>query len=339
MDDKPSAGSGLAMIEAEMRRQHGDALASFAAAAAVSAQIAASARGSGRLLLIGMGGSHFVNRASEPVYRRLGLDATAIVASELLAEPLPDRPRTALLTSQSGASGEILQLLAKPAKQEARFGLTLDENSPLARAVPCVIGAGGIERAFAATRSLLVSLALHASIAAALGEAPAEALGALRTPPRPSVDEAFARLSNCRTFVISGRAELAGIAENGALCLMELARLPALALEGGQFRHGPLEMLSPEVGVVLLRPAGPSSATALSLSRTCIEAGTTPIVFDASGEAAVPGVITVALPRLHGLAAAIALLPALQQLLIRLAATRVERLGEPLRSTKVTGPE
>jgi fructoselysine-6-P-deglycase FrlB-like protein len=330
---------GLSLIEAEVRRQHADALASFAGAELSAARIAKSARLTSRLLLIGMGGSHFVNRVAEPVYRALGLDATAIVASEILAQPLPDRPRCTILTSQSGASGEILQLIRRPAGQEARFGLTLDADSPLAQAFPCLIGVGGAERGFAATRSLLISLALHAAVASALGQSPAEALAMLRTPPAPSVDEALARLVDCKTFILSGRCELAGIAEGGALCLMELARIPALALEGGQFRHGPLEVLSPEVGIVVLRPAGPMAASAAALAQTCLEAGTQPVVFDVSGEAALPGALTIALPRLHGLASAIAVLPALQQLLIRIAMQRVERVGEPLRSTKVTGPE
>ena len=334
-----SKPSGLALIEAEMRRQHADALASFAGAELAAARIAKSARSTGRLLLIGMGGSHFVNRVAEPVYRALGLDATAIVASEILAQPLPDRPRSAILTSQSGASGEILQLLGRPGGQEARFGLTLDADSPLAQGLPSLIGVGGVERGFAATRSLLISLALHAAVASALGRSPAEALAMLRTPPAPSVDEALARFVACKTFILSGRGELAGLAESGALCLMELARIPALALEGGQFRHGPLEVLSPDVGVILLRPAGPMAASAAALARTCLEAGTRPVIFDVSGEPALPEAFTIALPRLHGLAAAIAILPALQQLLIRIAEQRVDRVGEPLRSTKVTGRE
>ncbi len=339
MIERATPSSGLALIEAEMRRQHGDALASFAGAATVAARIAESARRSSRLLLIGMGGSHFVNRAAEPVYRALGIDATAIVASELLAQPLPDRPRTAILTSQSGASGEILQLVARPAGREERFGLTLDADSPIARSLPCLIGAGGVERGFAATRSLLISLTLHASVAAALGQPQEDAVRLLRTPPSPSVDDALRQLAECKVFIFSGRGELAGIAEGGALCLMELARVPALALEGGQFRHGPLEILGPDVGVILLRPAGPLATSAAGLARTCIAAGMRPVVFDLSGEAPLPGAINIALPPLRGFAAVIALLPALQQLVIRIAMTRVERVGEPLRSTKITGPE
>jgi fructoselysine-6-P-deglycase FrlB-like protein len=333
------APSGLELLRDEMGRQDGDALASLTGNAALAARIAASARQTGRLLLIGMGASHFVNRAAEPVYRGLGIDASAVTASELLAAPLPDRPRTAVLTSQSGASGEILQLLERPAGQEQRFGITLEAASPLARAVPCLIGAGGMERAFAATRSLLVTLALHAALLEALGLRIDEIRQLLKAPPRPAVVPAIDRLTACGAVILSGRGVLAGIAEAGALCLMELGRLPALALEGGQFRHGPLEVLAPGIGVILLRDGGVNAAAAVSLAKICAAAGAPPVVLDASGEPALPSALTVALPRHEGFAAGLAMLPALQELLIGLAARRVPRVGEPLRSTKVTGIE
>ena len=118
----------------ERARQHGDALASFEAARAPAARIAESLNRTKRLLLIGMGGSHYVNRAVEPAYRARGIDATAITASELLAAPLPDRMRTAILTSQSGGSGEVLQLLDRAAGQEERFGITLEAGQRLGAA-------------------------------------------------------------------------------------------------------------------------------------------------------------------------------------------------------------
>ena len=334
-----SKPSGLVLIEAEIRRQHADALASFAGAAMQAAEIARNARETGRLLLIGMGGSHYVNRVAETVYRALGLDASAVIASELLAQPMPDCPRTAILTSQSGASGEILQLLERPAGQERRFGLTLGAESALAKAVPSLIGIGGVEKGFAATRSLLLSLTLHAAVTTALGQSPTDALARLLTPPEPDIGEAIEHLASFKTFIFSGRAELAGLGESSALFLMELARLPALALEGGQFRHGPLEVLASDVGVVILRPAGPMAASAAHQVRSCLDAGTRPIVFDVSGEAPVEGSLNLILPRSEGLPAAIAILPSLQQLLIRVAGRRVARVGEPIRSTKVTGIE
>jgi fructoselysine-6-P-deglycase FrlB-like protein len=331
--------SGHDLLLGELSRQHADALASFHANGAMAQRIAESLCRNRRLLLVGMGASHFANRAAEAAYRASGIDAAAVVASEILAAPLPMESRSAILVSQSGASGEILDLLGRPALKEERFGLTLNSDSALGRALPCLLGAGGPERAFAATRSLLITLTLHAAVLAALGQAPDKVLASLKTPLHADTALAHARLADSPTFILSGRRELQGVAEAGALFLMELARVPAFALEGGQFRHGPLEALSPNLGVVLLRGADEWAEPTGKLGEICVGAGTVPVVFDASGQAPIAGAVTLAFPALEGLAAAIALLPTLQQLFIGLARQRVARVGEPLRSSKVTGRE
>ncbi|MCE3519867.1 hypothetical protein LXJ58_34495, partial [Escherichia coli] len=59
--------AGLVAIEKEMARQNADAIASFEAAKPLAATIAQSLRQTGRLLLLGMGGSHAVSRAVEPL--------------------------------------------------------------------------------------------------------------------------------------------------------------------------------------------------------------------------------------------------------------------------------
>lgn len=331
--------SGLELLEVERARQHADALASFEAALGEATRVAQSLGRTKRLLLVGMGGSHFVNRAVEPAYRARGIDATAITASELLAAPLPDAPRTVLLTSQSGGSGEVLQYLDRAAGKEERFGITLEGGSALARRIPVLIGAGGTERAFAATRSLLICLTLHAAVIAALGEDQGPALHYLRHPLERPVGAALQALARKSVIVVSGRGSFAGLAEAGALCLMELGRLPVLALEGGQFRHGPLEILTPHLGVVLLRGPGEETNLNRKLVATCAEVGATPVVFDLSGEPALEGAVTIEFPALRGFAAAFALLPTLQRLMIDIAARHVPRVGEALRTSKVTGIE
>lgn len=331
--------TGLELIRAEMARQHGDALASLEQAREAAKGAAHSMRSTGRLLLLGMGGSHYVNRIAEPLYRAQGIDATALVASEVLRAPLPKGERSVLLVSQSGRSGEIVHYLKRPAAGEERFGMTLDGASPLAEAVPCLVAAGGPEKAFAATRSLTLSLALHGAILRELGVDAAPLIAALKYPPAFAVDAAVALLACCRVAVYSGRGILAGLAEAAALGLAELARLPASAIEGGQLQHGPLEMLGPDMAVVLLRPGGADAAAARRLVDVARGAGCGIVVYDVSGEPPIPGAVTVALPSAEGLAAAASLLPALQETMIAVAMGRVTGVGEPVRSTKVTDGE
>ena len=330
--------SGLVAIDREMARQHQDALASFESNRDAAAKVAASIRRSGRLVLLGMGASHAVARAVEPLYRAHGIDTIALPLSEQLGQKLPLEGKTVLVTSQSGESAEVVRWFSETERQADIFGLTLEAGSFLGRTVPCLVGAGGTELAFAATRSLTVTFALHLAILAALGEDPAAALAALKAPETVEIDAALAALSTVATIVTSGR-KLQGVAEALALGFTELSRLPCFSLEGGQLRHGPMEMLGPKIGVVLFRGNDPTAELVTAMANSVVETGAPLIVFDASGKPPVTGAVTLAFKPATGLAAIFAMLPVAQRLMIAFADSRVDNAGTPLRTTKITRSE
>lgn len=336
MENKRPAG--LIAIDREMARQHADALTSYDNARQTAQAIAESLKKNARLLLLGMGGSHAVGRAVEPLYRACGIDAIALPLSEQLGQPLALDGRTVIITSQSGESAEVVRWFFETGASADTFGLTLEQGSFLARTAPSLIGAGGTELAFAATRSLTVSFALHLAVLAALGEDPAAALAALTAPETPSIDIALAALDNVATVVTSGR-RLQGLAEALALGLTELSRLPCFSLEGGQLRHGPMEMLGPAVGVVLFRGQDSTAGLVTAMAVSAIETGAPVIIFDASGEAPVAGAVTIGFKPASGLAAVFAMLPVAQRFMVAFADARVENAGTPVRSTKITRSE
>lgn len=329
---------GLVAIDREMARQHDDALASYENAKAVAETVAVSLRKTGKLLLLGMGGSHAVGRAVEPLYRGLGIDAIALPLSEQLGQPLSLDGRTVLVTSQSGESAEVVRWFNETGGRTDTFGLTLEGGSFLARSATSLIGAGGTELAFAATRSLTVSFALHLAVLAALGEDPAEALAALASPETPAIEAALASLEDVATAVTSGR-RLQGVAEALALGLTELSRLPCFSLEGGQLRHGPMEMLGPKIGVILFRGKDDTTSLVTAMAVSAVETGAPVVVFDASGEDPVEGAVTVGFKPATGLAAVFSMLPTAQRLMIAFADARVENAGTPVRTTKITRSE
>lgn len=334
-DPRPA---GLIAIDREMARQHADALQSYQNATDMAAKAAASLKRTGRLLLLGMGGSHAVNRTVEPLYRAAGIDAIALPISEQLGQPLSLEERTIFVTSQSGESAEVLRWFDEAETNHDIFGLTLEESSFLARTAPSLIGVGGTELAFAATRSLTVTFALHLAVFTALGEAPAEALAILGAPQAIDIAPALAALENVVTVVTSGR-RLQGIAEALALGLTELSRLPCFSLEGGQLRHGPMEMLGPHVGVVLFRGDDTTSSLVTAMAMSAVEAGSPVIVFDSSGLDAVAGSVTLRFEPASGFAAIFQMLPVAQSLMIAFADTRADNAGTPVRSTKITRSE
>jgi fructoselysine-6-P-deglycase FrlB-like protein len=145
-------------------------------------------------------------------------------------------------------------------------------------------------------------------------------------------------LRSCRAIVYSGRG-LRGLAEAVALSTMELARMPAYALEGGQFRHGPLEILGPELGAVHFCAAEPAAALVAGLARDTVAGGSPTIVFDTSASDAVNADLILRLPKASGIAAIFSMLPTAQRLAIGLAGQRVSDVGIPLRTTKITRSE
>jgi fructoselysine-6-P-deglycase FrlB-like protein len=331
-------GAGRAAIEAEMARQAGDAVATFTAMQDAAGSVAEAIRATGRLLMLGMGASHAAARIVEPLYRMEGIDALALPLSEQLTAPLDTASRTVIVTSQSGESAEVARWFETEQRREHVFGMTLDGGSLLARTVPSLVAAGGPETAFAATRSLTLTVTLHLAVLAHLGVDPAPALAVLKSPPGQQTGAAVDAFAGVSAMVCSGRI-LHGLAEALALGLTELSRTPAFALEGGQFRHGPLEMLGSRIGVALVRSDETGAALVAGAARSAVEAGSPVVLFDCSGAPPVSGVTAVTLPKASGLAAAFALLPAAQRFMLEFAARRVPDVGTPRRSTKITRTE
>jgi fructoselysine-6-P-deglycase FrlB-like protein len=331
-------GEGLLAIDREMARQHDDALASFTAVAEPAATIAATIRERKRVTFLGMGGSHAVNRMAEIEYRALGYHAIAVSLSEQLYTPFDLQDSVVFVVSQSGESAEALRVLDALRGHGAAYGMTLEGGSTLGQALPSLVGVGGTEHAFAATRSLMITLALHLAVLAPLGLDPAPAVATLKRRPRLDVVEACKLLRNCRSVVYSGR-ELRGLAEALALSTMELARMPSYPLEGGQFRHGPLEILGPDVGAIHFCADEQAAPLVAGLARDTLAGGAPTLVFDSSEADTIHGDLILRFPKARGIAAALSMLPTAQRLAIGLAGQRVADVGKPVRSTKITRTE
>ena len=113
--------------------------------------------------------------------------------------------------------------------------------------------------------------------------------------------------------------------------------MPALGFEIGQFRHGPLELLSPDLGVVLFcgdeadraavrEPGAGDGRCRLARRRLRLQrrrAGRRAQSMSPFRRARISRPFLL-------------ILPALQRLIISIAARKVDRVGEPIRSTKIT---
>ncbi len=106
-----------------------------------------------------------------------------------------------------------------------------------------------------------------------------------------------------------------------ALVLKEAAHLPAEALEGGQFRHGPLELAGPEMAALMVATEPATYDLDVALAEDIAAAGGAVLLASATGEApaGVDGLALGDVPR--ALAPVLAVAPA-QLLAWQLAAER-----------------
>ena len=253
MNDASETGrpAGLVAIEREMARQSEDALASFETRPR-------DRRGGSPPRSSGPGGCCCSAWAARMPSAGRWSRSTAPSASTLWrclcpsssSRRFPADDATVLLTSQSGESAEVLRWFRECGATADTFGLTLEAGSTLARTVPCLVGAGGSEtglRRDPQPDDLLRPASRHSRRARRRSRAMRwRRCGTRRTSrwtrrwPRSPASTRWSPRAGC----------CSGLAEAIALGFTELSREPAYALEGGQLRHGPMEMLGPRIGVL-----------------------------------------------------------------------------------------
>jgi glucosamine--fructose-6-phosphate aminotransferase (isomerizing) len=284
-----------------------DALRRLAAATPASYDVLTSRRWD-RIVLTGMGSSHF---AGLPVWRSLvalGHDAWTIDTGQLLDNHRLVTDATLLIvTSQSGASGEVTELLdlrrtgrIAPA---ALVGVTNDEASPLARAadafLPLHIGA----EATVSTKSYLNTLAVHRLIRAAFAGVDIATVRAAELPDAAaSVQDVIDRVDldkyalgatqhPARRLAYIGARDSAGTAEFAALITKESAKVAAEGYVGGQFRHGPFELAGDGLTAMIFAPERDQPDASLRrLAADLVDTGSQVIVV---GDPECPATVTV----------------------------------------------
>jgi glucosamine--fructose-6-phosphate aminotransferase (isomerizing) len=225
------------------------------------------AHGWDRIVLTGMGSSHY---AGIPTWRALvaqGLPAWAVDAGRLLDSPALVTPRTLLvITSQSGASGEAVELLSRRAAGELTPGLLVgiadDEHSPLAQESDLFLPLHSGPESTVSTKSYLNTLGVHQQLIAAFAGEPADAVRMDLLATAASVEDLLGSLEldelGRRTAQHpKRRLAYVGWGDEGATALFaglitkESSKVAAEGFIGGQFRHGPFELAGDGLTAVL----------------------------------------------------------------------------------------
>ncbi len=228
-----------------------------------------------RVVLTGMGSSY---HALHPMGLRLlahGIHANLMETSELIhyGQGLLAPESLVVAVSQSGASAEIVQLAEVCRRRVTLLAVTNSPESPLAQASSeLVLTRAGLEVS-AASKTYVAALAAlswlgdellwerDAPCAPELDGAP-QAMDGYLARWREHVAAIRRVLEGARMVYLVGRGPSLATVGTGGLTLKETARFPSEGLSCASFRHGPMEMLGPEVFVLVF--GGLASTLALN---------------------------------------------------------------------------
>jgi glucosamine--fructose-6-phosphate aminotransferase (isomerizing) len=325
-----------------------DALRQFACSTARGELAAILRERYDRVIFTGMGSSHF---AALPSWRQLTADGRStwwIDTGQLLDSPRLITPASLLvITSQSGASGEITALFSprghQPVRPQAVVGITNEVGSPLARSSDAIIALHSGAEATVSAKSYLNSLAAHQQLLHMMTGDPATP-GSL-TDTAKLIEElnpasAAEALSRVATTVSNPRIAFIGSQDHAATALYaglitkEAAKVAAEGFIGGEFRHGPLELAGPGLAAVLFGAwAGDTSSAIPRLAADLTDSGADVTLV---GDLVRPGARTVAIPRGQTLTELAASAVVAQHIAVHLARARGIEPGVFTYGRKVT---
>ena len=239
-----------------------------------------------RVVISGMGSSHYATYALWQALVRSGVPAWWIDTAQLVDDL--DRllvPGTLLwLTSQSGASGEVVRLLEELPSGVHVVGVTNNPQSPLGTAAHSRIDLLAGDEATVSTKSYVNTVAVARLVAAELVGTGSSVMGLLRDSVDTlseyliGLDEHVNALTGFaldRTLLLTGRGEAAVSAQAGSLILKEAAKQPVEGMSGGTLRHGVIELAGPALAVAFFdRATEPNRERNLRLATDLAVRGT-----------------------------------------------------------------
>ncbi|MEO0374809.1 MAG: SIS domain-containing protein [Cyanobacteria bacterium P01_A01_bin.17] len=224
------------------------------------------------VVLTGMGASFNALYPTWFYLHQQGITAIHIEASELIhySDSLLKQRCLLVVVSQSGTSVEIGRIIervqttgSKPfiVSVTTNSDNNLAQNSNLQLCTQAGTEVGVATKTY--TSTLLLLHWLGRAIAGQLkpedyiaGDAIATATEQVLENWQTWIEPAYQQLQDTTYVALIGRGPSLTSALNGGLILKEAVRLPAEGFSGGRFRHGPMELLSLQVGCIVFTTSG-----------------------------------------------------------------------------------
>jgi glucosamine--fructose-6-phosphate aminotransferase (isomerizing) len=207
------------------------------------------------IVFTGMGGSYISCYNAVTMLRNMGFPAMKIPSSQLLHFETRAIAEDSLLVcvSQSGESAEVVGLLKELPEHKNLIGITNDMGSTLGKRADLALDMRVAPERTVSTRTYLASLAINHILAHAICggtdgyDDVAYAVDCLEESLKDfnGVSERVDGFFGLPPYqVMLARGFSLCSAEIGALYIAEVAKYPVIPFDAGQFRHGPLELVS-----------------------------------------------------------------------------------------------
>jgi glucosamine--fructose-6-phosphate aminotransferase (isomerizing) len=221
------------------------------------------------IVITGMGSSYFASYAAACLFNGLGIHSCAINTSELLHYQLPgiDKKTLVIHVSQSGESVEVVKLLEVLPPDVICIGITNEEQSSLTQKAKEILMSQAGREEMTSTKTYtsitLVMFILGWYLAGLWGEEKIQQIWKLKSGMEQSIGkqkalvaEVFDFLGNIDFLQFIGRGPSYSTALQSELMFKEAARVAAAGTLGGEFRHGPMEMVRDGFKSVLFAAEG-----------------------------------------------------------------------------------
>ncbi len=262
-----------------------------------------------RVVFTGMGSSYHAAAPAVIMLEEHGIPASAVEASELVYYGKLDAQTLLIAISQSGKSVEVVRLIETINKSSTNIpiiGITNDAESPLALHSDAVILLHAGAELTVSSKTYTNTLAVLDLLARTLRSAPTQpALENLRLladrmaealPDWSKQAETIAeQLAISHFLVFLGRGPSRTSAMTGALIMKESTKLPTEGMVSGQFRHGPIEVVSREMVTFIFASPGRAAALNLGLARDLTQLSGQ--VFVIGNDQVVPGAVRITTPQ------------------------------------------
>jgi glucosamine--fructose-6-phosphate aminotransferase (isomerizing) len=238
------------------------------------------------LIFTGMGSSYFAPHTACCVLSQTGINSHNINAGELLHYHLPVLGENTLIVciSQSGESYEVVKILEKISNGRTIIGITNEEKSTLGKksTITLLSKAGREEMTSSKTYvSTLLVLSVFTTLLTKKWKSGAmpdfdsaiESVGKLLAESGKWLAPAMNFLGNPPFIQIIGRGPSYSSVLQGALMFMEAAGKPAAGIFGGEFRHGPMEMIKTGFRAIILAPIGATYGQGIKLAEDITRLG------------------------------------------------------------------